>query len=445
MAASDEPEPHVPEPEKPEEPSAAPPTPEHQAESQDALEASLRPLKSGQIVSGVVVQMDEHGALVDVGTKSEGLIPPKELRRAGDKDPEVVVGDRIDVYVVKPDTEDGHMLLSKKRADYEQVWTQVIEAHEKGETVSAMVVDRVKGGLVVDLGLRGFLPASHVATRNVHALDRFVGQSLRLKIIEVDRARKRVVVSHRLAAEDERRKRRETTLESLEEGQVRKGVVRRITDYGAFVDIGGLDGLLHVTEMAWTRVRHPSDVVRPGQKLDVMVLKFDREAEKVSLGLKQILPDPWQHVEETYKVGQLVSGQVTRLVPFGAFVQLEGGIEGVIPIAELADRRVAKPEDVLAPDQTVQAKVIAIRAGERRMSLSLRQVQQDRDRQELREFQARQREGGRVTLGDLVGDVLSQHPQAAPDQDAGEDSECESSDSQGESPAEKAESPSSSE
>jgi small subunit ribosomal protein S1 len=477
MAASDDRDRQTSEPQETEEPSPAPHAPEGQPAGQEALEASLRPLKSGEIVSGLVVHMDEHGALVDVGTKSEGLVPPQELRRAGDSESQVAVGDRIDVYVLRTESEDGHMVLSKKRADYEWVWRQVIEAHEKGEVMSAMVVDRVKGGLVVDLGLRGFLPASHVATRNVHALDRFVGQSLRLKIIEVDRARKRVVVSHRQAVQEERQQRREATLASLEEGEVRKGVVRRITDYGAFVDLGGVDGLLHVTEMAWTRVRHPSDVVKPGQKIDVMVLKFDHEAEKISLGLKQILPDPWQHVAEKYAVGEVVSGRVTRLVPFGAFVQLEDGIEGVIPTAELGQQRVSSPSDVLAEDQPVQTKIVAIRPGERRMTLSLRQVQQDKERREYQEYQQRQREASRVTLGDLVGDVLSQHPQATrsgdpeeppsgrprraaaasgepesqPSRDApeepgepvaDEDTACSSSDSPGESPAEKADSPS---
>ena len=448
MVSSDHPEPVVPEPGEEDDNLRPRQTPQEtpQESAGDEFEASLRPLlKTGEIVSGLVVHLDEHGALVDVGSKSEGFIPPKELRRAGDQGAEVAVGDRIDVYVVKPDAEDGHLLLSKKRADYERIWTQVTEAYEKGETVSAMVVDRVKGGLVVDLGLRGFLPASHVATKNVHALERFVGQSLRLKILEVDRARKRVVVSHRMAAEDERKQRRETTLASLEEGQVRKGVVRRITDYGAFVDIGGVDGLLHVTEMSWTRVRHPSDVVKAGQKIEVMVLKFDRDAEKVSLGLKEILPDPWQHVEEKYAVGQMVAGRVTRLVPFGAFVQLEDGIEGVIPTAELSERRSAKPDGMLAVDDTLQAKIIAIRPAERRMTLSLRQVQQDKERQEYREYQSRQRDDGRVTLGDLFGDVLAQRPQAAPAEPAAEeDSACAPSGSPGESPAEKAESPTSS-
>lgn len=371
-------------------------------------EAAMSPLKSGDIVSGLVVHVDEHGALVDVGTKSEGLIPNSDLAgEQGQPAQQLAVGERINVYVVAAESEEGGPVLSKRKADYENVWERVIEAYEGGETVSAMVTDRVKGGLVVDLGMRGFLPASHVATRNVRALERFVGQSLRLKIIEVDRARKRVVVSQRLAVEEERKQKREQTLASLEEGQVRKGVVRRVTDYGAFVDLGGIDGLLHVTEMSWSRVKHPSDVVKPGDKIDVLVLKHDRESGKVSLGLKQILPDPWQHVEEHYSVGEVVTGRVTRVVPFGAFVQLNGGIEAIIPNSELAPNKGAKAEEVLAVDQEIQAKVIAMRPAERRMTLSIRHVQQDKDRKDLREYMDQQRDAGRVTVADLVGDVFS--------------------------------------
>jgi small subunit ribosomal protein S1 len=367
------------------------------------------PLKSGDIVSGLVVHVDRQGVLVDVGTKSEGLIPYSDLEgERGEPAQELAVGDRINVYVVRTESEEGGPVLSKRKADYENVWEQVISAFEKGETVSAMVTDRVKGGLVVDLGLRGFLPASHVATRNVRAMERFVGQSLKLKIVEVDRARKRVVVSHRLAVEEERKQKREKTLAALEEGQVRKGVVRRVTDYGAFVDLGGIDGLLHVTEMSWARVRHPSDVVKPGDKIDILILKYDREAGKVSLGLKQILPDPWQHVEERYHVGDIVTGRVTRVVPFGAFVQLETGIEAIIPNSELSSSKTSKAEEVLSADQEVQTKIIAMRPAERRMTLSIRHVQQDKDRKALREYMDQQRDAGRVTVADLVGDVFSQ-------------------------------------
>ncbi|HUT74278.1 MAG TPA: 30S ribosomal protein S1 [Armatimonadota bacterium] len=385
----------------PTEPSGRPPD--------AAYDETISPLKQGDIVSGLVVHVDNHGALVDVGTKSEGMIPLADLAgENGEPAQQLAVGDRIDVYVVRTENAEGGLVLSKRKADYENVWRGVIEAYETGATVSAMVTDRVKGGLVVDLGLRGFLPASHVATRNVRALERFVGQSVKLKILEVDRGRKRVVVSHRLAMEEERQRKREQTLAMLEEGQVRKGMVRRVTDYGAFVDLGGIDGLLHVTEMSWARVRHPSDVVKPGDKIDVLVLKYDREQDKVSLGLKQILPDPWQHVEEHYAVGSTVTGRVSRVVPFGAFVQLEGGIEAIIPNSELTAAKGAKAEEVLREDQEVQAKIIALRPAERRMTLSIRHVQQDKERRQLRDYMEQQKDAGRVTVADLVGDVFSQ-------------------------------------
>ena len=406
-------------------------------------EATFRTLSPGDIVAGTVVQMDERGALVDVGTKSEGLIPHEEARDAkGPDEKPLAVGDKISVYVVRPEGEDGLLLLSKKKADYEAVWNRVMRAYEVGEVISAMVTERVRGGLVVDLGLRGFLPASHVAARNVYALDRLVGRSLRLKVLEVDRARKRVVVSHRLAAEEERQRKRETTLDSLQEGQIRKGIVRRITDYGAFVDLGGVDGLLHVTEMSWTRVRHPTDVVNSGQRLEVMVLKVDREQEKISLGLKQILPDPWQHVTEQYKTGEVVEGKITRLVPFGAFCLLPAGIEGIIPTSELAPQKKVSPADLVQVGQTVRVKILSIRPAERRMMLSLRQVEQETERREYQEYLARQQQAGRITIGDLVGDAFARAGQQA-EPEPGED-ECSSSASLEESEAEKAQSPSSS-
>jgi 4-hydroxy-3-methylbut-2-enyl diphosphate reductase len=379
------------------------------AGSQAEMEGEVSPLASGQIVEGLIVHIDEQGALVDVGTKSEGHISREELADGKtDEGKPLAIGDRIAVYVVRPEDEEGNPVLSKKRADYERVWRRVIHAHETGEVLTAMVVDRVKGGLVVDLGLRGFLPASHVRTRNVHALDRFIGQSLKVKIVEVDRARKRVVVSHKNAVEEERQKRRDRTLESLEENKIYRGVIRRITDYGAFVDLGGVDGLLHVTEMSWTRVNHPGEVVQVGDKIDVMVLRYDREQNRISLGLKQILPDPWEEVPRNYKVGQIASGTVTRVVPFGAFVKLEGtGIEGIIPNAELPGERGRKAADVLTAGEKVDVKIVNIRPSERRMTLSLRQFEQAKERQQLKEYMQRQEDSSRVTIGDLFGSVLA--------------------------------------
>jgi len=380
-----------------------------EAAAAESMETPGGSLTTGQIVDGLIVHIDEHGALVDVGTKSEGHISADELAGGTtDEGKPLAVGDRVAVYVVRPEDEDGSPVLSKKKADYERVWQRLTHAYEHGEVLTAMVTDRVKGGLVVDLGMRGFLPASHVRTRNVHALDRFVGQSVKVKIVEVDRARKRVVVSQKEAVEEERRRRRDQTLASLQENKVYKGVVRRIADYGAFVDIGGVDGLLHVTEMSWTRINHPSDVVRVGDKIDVMVLRYDRDQNRISLGLKQILPDPWEQVREQFRVGQMVTGTVTRVVPFGAFLRLGTGIEGIIPNAEMPGGRGQRAQEVLSAGDAVEAKIISIRPAERRMTLSLRQVQQAQERRQLREYMERQQEVSRVTIGDLVGDVLSE-------------------------------------
>lgn len=374
----------------------------------DDFTRAFRPLTEGDIIKGTVVHIDREGVLVDVGTKSDGLIPPAELSREGYAAEDVVsIGDTVDVYVLDAEDQEGNLILSKKRADYEKAWHRIEETFETGKVINAMVTDRVKGGLVVDLGVRGFVPASHVGSGKVRNLERYIGQSLPLKIIEIDRDRKRVVLSHRLAVEDERERQRETLFKSLAEGQIREGVVRRVTDYGAFVDIGGVDGLLHVSEMSWTRINHPSEVVKVNDKIHVVVLKVNLDEGKISLGLRQILPDPWAEADKKYHVNDIVTGKVTRLVPFGAFVQLEGGIEGIIPNAELAHRRVNKPDEVLSVGDEVTAKVINVRAEERRITLSLRQMQQEEERREIREFQQRGRPSDRTTIGDVVGDLAA--------------------------------------
>lgn len=341
-------------------------------------ESSSSELRPGQVVVGTVVHIDHEGVLVDVGMKTEGLIKPNELSRepVANMEDVVKVGDKIEVLVLDPESREGHPLLSKKRADFEKAWERVQESLSNGQILQAMVQDRVKGGLVVDLGIRGFVPASHVGNGKLKNLDKFVGQSIPLKVLEVDRQNRKVVLSHRLATEEERQKEKESTINSLGEGQIRTGTIRRVTDYGAFVDLGGIDGLLHVSEMSWTRVRHPSDVVKVGDQVQVMILKLNLDQGRVSLGMRQILPDPWETVGERFHVGDIVEGEVTRLVPFGAFVLLDGGIEGIIPNSELAWRRVSKPADVVETGQQVQVKVIDVRAEERRLTLSLRALQQ---------------------------------------------------------------------
>ncbi len=377
---------------------------------------TFRTLSVGDVVPGTVVHIDKEGVLVDVGTKSEGVIRMPELARESFQDPEeiVQVGQTISVYVMNSETEDGNLLLSKKRADFEEAWNRVEEAYKEGKIINAMVNDRVKGGLVVDLGIRGFVPGSQVGSGKVKNLDKYVGQSIPLKVIEVDRERRKVVLSHKLAVEEELERQRSATLENLAEGQIRTGVVRRLTDYGAFIDLGGIDGLLHVSEMSWTRINHPSEVLKAGQKIQVMVLKLNLDQGKVSLGLRQILPDPWREITNYVHQGDVIKGKVTRLVPFGAFVQVEGGVEGIIPVSELATRRVNKPEDVVEVGQEVEVKVIDLRPDERRMTLSIRQLQLEREPREPREPKEPREFSGfvqqpspKTTVADLIGEAMT--------------------------------------
>jgi 4-hydroxy-3-methylbut-2-enyl diphosphate reductase len=338
---------------------------------------SLAALEEGQVVTGTVVHFDRNGVLVDIGTKSEGIIPLNELSRDSSRRPEniVEIGGKVDVFVLNADDEEtGQVILSKRRADFEKAWDRVIEAQKAGEKLQATVTERVKGGLVVDLGIRGFVPASHVGSGKSRNLEKYVGMILPLKVIEVDRDRKKVVLSHRLATEEERTAQRDATLATLAEGQVRAGVVRRITDYGAFVDIGGVDGLLHISEMSWTRIKHPNDVLKVGDEIQVMVLKTNLEQNRISLGLRQILPDPWTEVNERFHPGDIVKGTISRVVPFGAFVSLEGGLEGIVPNNELSLRRVNKPEEAVEVGENVEVKVIEIRPEEHRLTLSIRQA-----------------------------------------------------------------------
>ncbi|MEN6358379.1 MAG: 30S ribosomal protein S1 [Armatimonadota bacterium] len=374
---------------------------------------TFRSLSPGDVVEGVVVHIDREGVLVDVGTKSEGVIKPNELTRDPSLEPEEVVsiGEKIKVYVVESESHEGGPVLSKKRADFENAWDRVDKAFADKEVIKAMVTDRVKGGLVVDLGIRGFVPASHVQSGKLKNLDKFVGQSMPFKIIEVDRERRKVVLSNRLAVEEEREELKKETVATLAVGQIREGVVRRLTDYGAFIDLGGVDGLLHISEMSWTRINHPSEVVKVGQKIQVMVLKLNLEQGRVSLGLRQILPDPWEDIKRLYKVGDVFTGAISRLVPFGAFVQVEGGIEGIIPNSELALKRVNNPEEVVSVGQEVEVKVIDLRPDERRLTLSMRQLmtqkEKEREETEFRSY-AQAKPETKTTIGDLIGEQLGE-------------------------------------
>ena len=378
-----------------------------QAEDMDI--ARMPTLEEHQIVRGTVVRVDSEGVLVDVGAKSEGFIPPKELSAKSEVVEGIAVGDRIDVYVLKVEGEEGNILLSKKRADLAMAWDRIQQAMRAGTVLHAMVVDKVKGGLVVDLGMRGFVPGSHVDLSQAKGrqFEALVGQSIPLKVIEVDRGKGRVILSHKNAVAEERAKTRESVLASLEEGQVREGVVKRLADFGAFVDLGGIDGLLPISEMSWTYIKHPSEVVRRGQRISVVVLRVDREGARISLGLKHILPDPWQHLGDAYRPGQVVSGKVVRIVASGAFVRLQE-VDAFVPISEMAEKRVQKVADVLEVGQTVDAQVVEIRPEERRLILSLRRLARERERARVKDYINSQGDEGRVTIGDIAGELLRQ-------------------------------------
>ena len=370
-------------------PAAAPAAPSE--EEEDVFETEMRKLGMGdrkdkkekplgrltpdRVVTGIVMRVDKDGALVDVGAKSEGIIRPHELSSDPNLTPEEVVkvGDEIRVLVMEAENREGIPVLSKRRADSEQAW-DVLQKHlDNNDTVMAPVLNRVKGGLVVELGIRGFIPASHVGNGSLKVnLDKYVGQTIPVKVLEVDRANKKVILSNKKATEEEREAKVAETKANLKVGDIKTGQVRRLTPYGAFVDLGGIDGLLHISEMSWTRINDPREVLREGQDVQVIVLKIDIENNRVSLGMRQILPDPWKEISSKHKEGDIIMGTVTRLAQFGAFVQVEGGVEGVIQTAEMGRNKTDKNGVVLAPALEVEVKILSIRPEERKMSLSVR-------------------------------------------------------------------------
>ncbi len=342
----------------------------------EALEASLRDFNDGDIVDGEVVKIDRDEVLLDIGYKSEGVIPSKELSIRHDVDPNEVVkvGDRIEALVLQKEDKEGRLILSKKRAQYERAWGRIEEVMTSGQTIKGPVIEVVKGGLILDIGLRGFLPASLVDLRRVRDLQPFVGTELECKIIELDRNRNNVVLSRRAFLEESQSEGRKKFLENLQKGERRKGTVSSIVNFGAFVDLGGVDGLVHVSELSWKHVDHPGEVVAVGQEVDVEVLDVDLERERVSLSLKATQEDPWKEFERTSTAGSIIAGQVTKLVPFGAFVRVAQGIEGLVHISEIGHEHVDSPESVLTVGQEVQVKVIDVDVSRRRVSLSMRQV-----------------------------------------------------------------------
>ena len=353
-----------------------------------AIDATIKYFNDGDIVEGTIVKVDRDEVLLDIGYKTEGVIPSRELSIKHDVDPNEVVGvgDSVEALVLQKEDKEGRLILSKKRAQYERAWGTIEKVKEEDGVVEGQVIEVVKGGLILDIGLRGFLPASLVEMRRVRDLQPYVGKTLEAKIIELDKNRNNVVLSRRAWLEQTQSEVRQTFLTQLQKGQIRSGVVSSIVNFGAFVDLGGVDGLVHVSELSWKHIDHPSEVVEVGTEVTVEVLDVDMDRERVSLSLKATQEDPWQHFARTHQLNQVVPGKVTKLVPFGAFVRVEEGIEGLVHISELAERHIELPEQIVQVGEELFVKVIDIDLERRRISLSLKQANDSADTQASEEF-----------------------------------------------------------
>ncbi len=380
---------------------------------EEILNDDVATIKRNSIVTGKVVKVNDDEVLVDIGYKSEGIIKLRELTNDTSLTPTDIVseGDEIEVFVVRVSDDNGNPVLSRKRAQAINAWNKVREAFENKEIVSGKVLEAVKGGLLVNIyGMRAFLPASLVDRSYVPDLNVFVGQEISAKIIEIDRHKRRVVLSRQVVLEEEYKQNQEKTWNKLEVDQVLDGIVQRITKFGVFVDIGSVDGLVHISELSWGRVEHPSEVINEGEEVQVKVLGVDRENERVSLSIRQVLPDPWTKVDVNYKAGDVKEGKVVRTVSFGVFVELEPGIEGLVHISQLAWQHVEKAEDVVKPGDIVSVKVLSVNKDEKRISLSVKETTERPPRKEKSSKQSRtveHTEASSVTLGDMFGDLLS--------------------------------------
>ena len=343
-------------------------------EMNNLIDGTVTDFDEGDLVTGTVVKLERDEVLLDIGYKSEGVIPSRELSIRKDVNPADVValGDEIEALVLQKEDKEGRLVLSKKRAEYERAWNAVEEKFNSGETVEGEVIEVVKGGLILDIGLRGFLPASLVDLRRVKDLNAYLGTRIEARVIEMDRNRNNVVLSRRVVLEEARKAERQEILSKLQVGMRLKGTVSSIVDFGAFVDLGGIDGLVHISELSWNHVNHPSEVVKVGQEVEVQVLDVDLNRERISLGLKQTTEDPWRSLVKKYPVDAIVEGTVTKLVTFGAFVDLGEGVEGLVHISEMAKQHVDQPSQVCAVGDQVQVKVMEIDLDRRRISLSMK-------------------------------------------------------------------------
>src|SRR3954465_14509184 len=340
-------------------------------------DATFTHFEEGDVVSGRVVRIDNDEVLVDIGYKSEGVIPSNELsiRKSVDPHDEVELGEEGDALVLTKEDQDGRLIMSKRRARFERAWRRIEAAADSGEPVIGTVIEVVKGGLIIDLGVRGFLPASLVDIRRVPNLDEYMSQQIECKVIELNRSRNNVVLSRRAVLEEQRREDRERILDRLNPGDIVTGQISNIVDFGAFVDLNGIDGLIHISELSWSHVNHPSKVLDIGQDVEVKVLDIDRDRQRISLGLKQTQEDPWQRVIDTYHVGDELEGKVTKVVTFGAFVEILDGVEGLVHISELAPHHVENPREVVSPGDEIRVKILEIDSERRRLSLSIKRVE----------------------------------------------------------------------
>ena len=371
----------------------------------EMLAQTAEKIERGMVIKGTVVGIRRDEVFVDIGYKAEGVIPLKELAYPAPAQASDVVkdGEEIDVYVLNADNEDGQVLLSKRRADEQVAWNRLEEALAQKQPLEVTVTAEVKGGLSVAVfGIRGFIPASHIDLRFVGNLGEYIGQTIQVVPIEIERGKKRIVLSRKLILESERKHKEEEIYGSIEPNQVVHGVVRRLTDFGAFVDIGGVDGLIHISDLSWHHVKSPQEVVQVGDEVDVLVLKVDAAAKRISLSLKQTQRDPWMDAVEELQEGMLVKGVVTKLMPFGAFVKIHGDIEGLVHISEMAEQRVNKPEEIVSIGQEVVVKVIRVEKEQKRIGLSISQAQQETERAEFSSFIDTQAEPVQATIGERL-------------------------------------------
>lgn len=379
--------------------------------AEEMQQTEVSAIQVGDTVQGKVTKVDAKQALVDIGYKTEGILPISEvsslhIEKVADA---LSVGDELTLKVTKINEEKEEIIVSKKAVDAVKAWEELENKYNSGEVFEIQVADVVKGGLVADVGVRGFIPASHVERHFVDSFDDYKGRTLPVKVVELDREKNKVILSHRAVLEEEQNQQKQGIYDQLQVGSVIEGTVQRLTDFGAFVDVGGVDGLVHVSEMSWQRVEKPSDVVKEGDKVTVKILKIDKEHERISLSMKEAGPSPWAQALSQLKAGSVVSGTVRRLVSFGAFVEVAQGVEGLVHISQISNKHIGAPSEVLKEGQEVQVKILDVNPAEQRISLSIRGAEEEKEekatRKEVANYEADHAGGMGITIGDRLGDL----------------------------------------